>query len=240
MSELVINPGMRVSEVAARYPQALRMLEALGIDYCCGGKRPLAEAAALAKVPVETAITVLQTAITQAAAADAGERDWTRAALDDLMAHIVEKHHTYTRGELPRLEKMAALVAHVHGPNHGDVLVPLVQEYARLKAELDRHLEKEEAVVFPALARLAAGQENDATLAALHELETEHDTAGEALATMRALTDNYTVPEDGCTTYAALYDGLQALERDLHQHIHLENNILIPQARALAGTGRSS
>ena len=57
---------------------------------------------------------------------------------------------------------------------------------------------------------------------------------------MRALTDNYTVPEDGCTTYAALYDGLQALERDLHQHIHLENNILIPQARALAGTGRSS
>lgn len=234
MAERLVTPQMQVGQVAARYPQALRMLEALGLDYCCGGNRTLTEAAASAGVPVETAVSVLEAVITQEAGAASGARDWLQAPLTELMEHIVRTHHTYLQGELPRLEQMAALVAHVHGPNHGDVLTPLVREYGRLKAELEAHLKKEEEAVFPALSRLEAGREDGAAWGALGELEAEHDAAGRLLATMRQVTGGYALPADACATYAALYDGLQALEADVHRHIHLENNILIPRARAMA------
>ena len=118
MSELVINPGMRVSEVAARYPQALRMLEALGIDYRCGGKRPLAEGRGAGKGAGETAITVLQTAITRPPPRTPGSATGrARGTGRSDGAHRGEAPHLHP-WELPRLEKMAALVAHVHGPNH--------------------------------------------------------------------------------------------------------------------------
>lgn len=229
MAKLVLTPETRVSEIAATYPSAMRMMEALKIDFCCGGQRPLAEAAQAAGVPVETAIAVLQTAITQAASEAGAERDWTEAPLDELMTHIVATHHQTLYQELPRLDAMLELVARVHGPNHGDVLSPLLTTFRGLKEELESHLDAEEQAVFPAIRRLLAGESGNGVREEVADLTAEHDLAGEALAKMRQLTNDYAVPEDACNTFLALYDGLQEMERDLHRHVHLENNILFPR-----------
>jgi len=228
-----VTPETLVREVAAKWPATLRTLEALGIDYCCGGKLPLAEAAAERKLPVETVIAVLEAAIMQASVAESAGEDWQDAPLDALTDHILEKHHTYMHNEMPRLEYILSVVARVHGPNHGDVLEPLVGLYAALKAELDEHLVKEEEVTFPAITRLVVGDIDDVVLRTVRELEEEHERAGAVLHKMHEVTRDFAMPDDVCNTYRALYDGLQALENDVHQHIHLENNILFPRVRAL-------
>ena len=235
MSEITLTAETLVKDVAARYPATLRTMEALGIDYCCGGKKPLAEATAAAGVPVQTAIAVLQAAIAQAAGAQGAAHDWTQAPLGELMEHILDTHHTYMDREMPRLEAILLKVARVHGPNHADVLQPLVREYTRLKEDLTLHLKKEEDVTFPAIARVAAGEDDHQARTTIQELGEEHDAAGEILAAMRQATSNYALPEDACGTYAALYDGLQAMEQDIHRHIHLENNILFPRALSAIG-----
>jgi regulator of cell morphogenesis and NO signaling len=226
-----VTPDTLVREVAAKHPATLRTLEALGIDYCCGGKLPLAEATAERGLPIETVIAVLEAAIVQASGAAPAGEDWQDAPFGALLDHIVEKHHTYMHSEMPRIEYILGVVARVHGPNHGEVLEPLVGLYAALKAELDEHLKKEEEVTFPAIRRLIAGDVDDVVLRTVRELEEEHERAGAALHAMHEVTHEFEMPDDVCNTYRALYDGLQALENDVHRHIHLENNILFPRVR---------
>ncbi|MHB9026939.1 MAG: iron-sulfur cluster repair di-iron protein [Armatimonadota bacterium] len=227
-----VNAQMTVGEVAANYPGAVRTLEALGLDYCCGGKEPLAQAAAGRGLPVDTVIAVLDAAIAQATSASE-DAQWLDAPLDELLAHIVDTHHTFMNRELPRLEAMMALVARVHGPNHGGILYPLAETYAALKAELTAHLTKEETITFPAIERLLDGQYDEVIHRTVHELEDEHQVAGAALAKMHEITNDFAIPDGVCNTYRALYDGLREMELDIHQHIHLENNVLFPRVRAL-------
>lgn len=234
--EMILTAETKVSAIAAAYPATLRMMEALGIDYCCGGKLPLAAAAEKAHVPVVTVMAVLQTAIAQAGVAT-GERDWQDAPLGELMAHIVHTHHGYLQRELPRMDEMMQKVVRAHGAHHGDVLEPLARHFSALKAELTAHLAKEEEITFPAIARVAAGEGEDA-LATIAELTEEHEAAGAVLAAMREDTHNYALPADACNTFRGLYMGLQELEQDIHQHIHLENNILFPRIRAQAQRGQ--
>ncbi|HHX40528.1 MAG TPA: iron-sulfur cluster repair di-iron protein [Armatimonadetes bacterium] len=233
MAELDLTPETKVSEVAAHYPAVLRTLEALGIDYCCGGNRTLAEASQSAGMPVERVVAVLKAAITQSAGAPESERRWVQAPLDELMKHILETHHAYTHAELPRLQEMLTLVNQVHGERYGELLVPLQEKFLLLKGELEAHLRKEEEAVFPAVAALLAGRKNGTVAQGIEELESEHDGAGDLLKEMRQITGDYRVPKGVCTTYEALYRGLQELEADLHRHIHLENNVLFPRAREL-------
>jgi regulator of cell morphogenesis and NO signaling len=231
MQTIEITPQTTVSAIAAAYPETLRMFEALGVDYCCGGKLPLADAVRTAKAPLETVIAVLTTTIAQGTATMA-ERDWLAVPLPALMDEIVATHHTYLNRELPRLEGLLALVARVHGPNHGDVLQPLVETFAALKAELEAHLRKEEEVTFPAIRALHAGTADETARRTMLELETEHEGAGAALAAMHRITGDFTLPADACNTFAAVYRGLRELEADIHHHIHLENNVLFPRVRA--------
>ena len=234
MHASLITPEMTVREVAAAYPATLRILEALGIDFCCGGKLSLAEAAAEKTLPVATVIAVLEASIIQATGQQAAADDWQDAPLDTLIAHIVETHHNYLHNEMPRIERLLALVARVHGPQHSDVLVPLVDIYAALQQELTQHLEKEETVIFPAIRRLLAGERTADVLLALDELEAEHEHAGDALAAMHRVTHEFALPDDACNSFRGLYAGLQGMEKDIHQHIHLENNILFPRVKKLA------
>jgi regulator of cell morphogenesis and NO signaling len=231
MTQSTLTSEMTVGSVVVAYPVTMRMLESLGIDYCCGGKRTLADAARGAHLPVESLIAVLNTTIAQAGQAPATERDWQTATLDELMAHIVDVHHTFMHREVPRIADMMARVVRAHGPNHGDVLQPLADTFAALREEIEAHLVDEEERTFPLIRRLIAGQRDPQTAEAVRELEQEHDAAGEALARMREVTHNYQVPADACPTFCGLYDALQELERDLHRHIHLENNILFPRTR---------
>ena len=240
MERITVTPEMTVGAVVAEYPAAMRMLEALGIDYCCGGKRTLKDAAAEAKMPVESLLAVLRTTIAQAEQSPAALRDWQTADLGELLDHIVKTHHTFMHRELPRIGQLMERVMNAHGERHGDILTPLAETFGALRADIEAHLKDEEEQTFPMIQRVLSGTADSRVAQALSNLEHEHDVAGQALARMRAVTNDYQVPADACTSYCALYDALQALEQDLHQHIHLENNILFPRTRQLLASEQAA
>jgi len=203
-----------------------------------GGKRPLEEVCRERGLSAEALLGELRAAVPDSGAA----QDWGRASLRDLMDHIVSKHHVYLRTELPVIADRLAKVLEAHGPRHGSSLAPLAGTFAGLREELEGHMRKEEVVLFPAIAELETAQAEGGKPAPfafgtvsnpIRMMMHEHDSAGQALEHMRSLTEGYTLPEDACAAYRTLFEGLQALEADLHQHIHLENNILFPRAARL-------
>ena len=234
-----MNVATTVRELAVTLPGATRVFEKLGIDYCCGGNRTLADACVNAKVPVEQVVNSLAQA-ESAALAPEEFYDWQAASMTMLINHIVETHHTYTKDELPRIEKLMHKVAAVHGGQHPELLT-LKQLFLNLKEELEPHLMKEEQVLFPYLTRLEAALLNQGAVPLscfgtvqnpIRMMGVEHDTAGDLLKEMRATAQDYAVPPEACMSYQALYEAFLELEADLHQHIHLENNILFPKAVA--------
>jgi regulator of cell morphogenesis and NO signaling len=210
----------------------------LDIDYCCGGKRKLGEAVK------ETGIEwqAFMQSMSEASATETGgsaHLNWKEAALSILVDHILEKHHAFTKEQLLRLESLLGKVRAAHGEKHGEMLAQLQHLYDGLHGELDSHLLKEEQILFPAIKAIDAFVNGKGDKPVLHcgsvvnpirQMEAEHDSAGETLVDMRKTTNSYRLPADACLTFKALYQGLQALEADLHEHIHLENNILFPKS----------
>jgi regulator of cell morphogenesis and NO signaling len=227
-----------VRDIATANPAAVRVFEKYGIDYCCGGGRPLEEACREKGISAEAVLAEVRAG----GSGETGGQDWTKARLGDLIAYIVRKHHAYLHAELPVLETRMLKVLEKHGPNHAGVLPRLGSMFADLKSEMEMHLRKEEMILFPAIEEMESAQINGVTPQAspfgtvrnpIRMMEHEHDSAGAVLRSMREVTENYTPPADACPTFIALYNGLDALEKDLHAHIHLENNILFPRAAAL-------
>lgn len=231
----VIDPATTLGALVTAHPRLARDLERRGLDYCCGGGRTLDEACRAAGLDPETI------AAEMAAQVDATEPPPEWAALDPpaLVDHIVATHHRYLWDELPRLIALADKVAGVHGERHPElaIVATLVRD---LRADLEPHLAKEERVLFPLIRELAApatasDRVDGATLLApITVMMREHDRAGELLARLRTTTDDYRVPDDGCASYRALYEGLAALEEDTHLHVHKENNLLFPAVLALS------
>jgi regulator of cell morphogenesis and NO signaling len=146
--------------------------------------------------------------------------DWTTAPVDQLIDHIVEKHHVYLKTNLPRIaEKIAKVMA-----AHGDKVPAIAQVFAAMHEELDAHLVKEEMILFPMIRTTGRG-----AIGPIRVMLAEHDSAGDALAALRSLTGGYVAPEGACNTWRSLYFEMAELERDLHRHIHLENNVLFPR-----------
>jgi regulator of cell morphogenesis and NO signaling len=135
--------------------------------------------------------------------------------------------------EIPRLDAMFEKVLAKHGEGHGEVLRPLAQTFHAMAEEIDGHLMKEEMILFPLIRSIESGQGSEFHCGSVRNpirvMLMEHDSAGDALARMRQLTGGYSAPEGACATFRALYAGLAEMEQDLHQHIHLENNILFPR-----------
>jgi regulator of cell morphogenesis and NO signaling len=219
-----IDPSRTVAELVLEQPARARVFEELGLDYCCGGKTPLQDACEARGLPVDAAVTALE----DAAEAPTGERDWTTVPLTELCDHIVSEHHDRLREDLPRLDALLEKVVRAHGDERPS-LFELRDTFIALRGELEEHLAAEEAVLFP-LVR--AGGPYDADQ--LGALEHDHESAGSTLARMRELTDGYDLDQGLCNTHRATLDGLRELERDLHQHIHEENNVLFPRALAAA------
>jgi regulator of cell morphogenesis and NO signaling len=159
---------------------------------------------------------------------EAGARRWDEAPLGELIDHILTTYHRPLSEELPRLESMARKVLMVHGEKDPERLSELLSVYLALKAELDQHMAKEEQVLFPMIQK-GLGSMTGGPISVMRH---EHDSAAALLQRLRTLTDGYAVPADACNTWRALWHGLAALEESLHQHIHLENNILFPRALA--------
>ena len=222
-----------VRDVASANPGAARIFEKFGIDYCCGGERSLAQACSSAKVNLQEVAEALEKPQSQS-----GDRDWQKVTLAELAKHIVAKHHEYVRQEIQRLIPLSAKVAGVHGKNHPE-LETIQSSFQALAEELTAHLMKEERILFPYIEQLELAANFGSPLAAspfgtvknpVRMMMMEHDSAGELLRKMREASGNYALPADACTSFQMLYRALEEIEADLHQHIHLENNILFPRA----------
>jgi regulator of cell morphogenesis and NO signaling len=222
--------------VAARIGRS-EVFERFGIDYCCGGQRSLVDASRAAGQAPEAVIEAILASDRDAAAAAPDATDWRQARLRELTAHIVATHHAFMKGALPRIGELMAKVLAAHGERHPE-LNEVAGVFAALREEIEGHLAKEEQVLFPMIEEMEitrdlVGAHCGSVNNPIAVMEHEHDNAGAALARLRELTAGYTPPADGCATYAALLEALAAMERDLHAHIHKENNILHPRATQL-------
>ena len=228
----MISSEMTVREVAARVPESTRLFETLKIDYCCGGNRPLTEACVSAGVEVNNVMEQLS-ALGKSAPGDTAV-DFQKLSLTELITHILETHHVFTKSEMNRIRVLTTKVIGAHGANHPELLT-VGELFQRLCADLEPHMFKEEQVLFPYIVRTErAGTVLPAPFGTVKNpirmMMMEHDTAGDILRKLRAVTSDYRVPPDGCISYQTLYQALEEFEKDLHQHIHLENNVLFPKA----------
>lgn len=224
-----------VGEIVARYPSTSRIFDRAGVDFCCGGKRPLGEACQTKGLAADRLLAELEDELT----AVSGEPDGSLAdaPLPALARYIVERFHVPLREELPRLGRMAERVLEAHGRAHPEVVPELVRIFRAFRPELEEHMAKEEATLFPAIEALgapagAASSGAPPVAELIAALEGEHDGAGAALARLRELTGGFTPPTGACNTFRALYDGLAHLESEMHLHVHLENSVLFPRAVA--------
>jgi len=223
-----IGTETTVGELAVEHPLATRVFARHGIDFCCGGGEPLGAVCVRRSLDIAALLAEIERELAPAGGSGAARR-WDQAPLPDLIDHLLATYHRPLDEELPRLAQMARKVHEVHGSKDPALFAELLAVYLGLKAELDQHMMKEEQILFP---MIRAGQ-GAMAMGPIAVMEQEHVDAGSALARLRELTGGYAVPEEACNTWRALWHGLEALERDLHEHIHLENNVLFP--RALAG-----
>lgn len=235
MSELLVDNT--VGDIVASDFRTAGVFERFGIDFCCGGRESLTDACRAAAADPEAVVRELE-------ALPAGEREDDDAAdwpLDRLIDHIQSVHHAYVREALPRITGYLRRLVEVHGVRHSELAL-VAAAFDRLNSDLGQHLRKEEQVLFPYVRDLAeqAGQLCGGLVSPfgsvenpIRMMEREHRDAGDELHMIRKLTRHYTAPDDGCTTYAVCMAELREFERDLHRHIHLENNVLFPKAIAL-------
>lgn len=229
-----------VRELVGHDRRTQQVFEKFGIDYCCGGGQSLAAAAEAHGLQLPVLVAALEKALeTPPSVTDQAETDRSVQSLASLVDHIVQTHHAYLNQALPRLRGLTATVLKAHRANHGVVLQEVWRLFSSLADELESHLRKEELVLFPYVAALDEAIRKGTTpppspcgsvTHPIHQMENEHAGAGGVLEELRRVTDNYTLPPDACPTFTALYEELQRLEADLHQHIHLENNTLFPRA----------
>lgn len=226
-----------IREIALELPLTTRIFEEYKIDYCCGGRKPFAEACRNAGVEPK----MVQQKIERALEAFGNSQEFAyieKETASDLIDYILEKHHVFTKTELTRLTQLMEKVYSRHG-EHRPELGELKKAFSLLNEDLTVHMRKEEMVLFPYIKTLEASISRNLSVPFPHfgtvknpvrMMMQEHDTAGDLLRKMREISNDYALPEGACPTYTALYNGFEDLERDLHQHIHLENNLLFPQA----------
>jgi regulator of cell morphogenesis and NO signaling len=218
-----ITSETTVGQVAVATPLATRVFQRHDIDFCCGGGRTLAEACAERDLDVDTVLAELREATR---APEPTGRRWEHEPLEDLIEHILAAYHRPLDEELPRIEALARKVHQVHAEKDPERLGGILRTFGALKAELEMHMMKEERILFPMILQghgaMAQGP--------VHVMRQEHDDAGAALRTLRRLTDDFAVPAQACNTWRALWHALADFERAMHEHIHLENNVLFPRA----------
>ncbi len=218
-----LSPSNTVGEVAVNRPTSTRVFTRRGIDFCCGGGKTLEEACLRRGLDTRE---VLKEILVESERGDWEAIAWVERSQAELIQHIVVRYHEPLREELERLHGLALKVLRVHGEKDPERLSQLRDTFCTLKHELEPHLEKEERFLFP---WILSGRPMPRG-GAIERMTLEHEQAGLLLEQLRELTGNYEVPPEACDTWRALWNGLETLERDLHEHMHLENNILIPRA----------
>ncbi|OXM87564.1 iron-sulfur cluster repair di-iron protein [Paenibacillus rigui] len=227
--EINIQLTDRVGDIVMNYPRTAEVFKEYRIDFCCGGNK------ALLQVIRDQAIEgeALLQSLSNAAVSPAAEAiNWNERSSSQLIDYIVRTHHGYVRSELPPLNEYVKKVARVHGSHHPE-LIQVQQWFEALRREMEHHMEKEEREAFPAVIAYEKDpteEKKERLSAVLNTLEREHEGSGHLLKQIRGVTHDYKLPDDACTTFRLTYLKLEALEADMFQHIHLENNILFQRA----------
>jgi regulator of cell morphogenesis and NO signaling len=233
MSELL---NKTLAQIVTGNHQAATVFEKYHLDFCCKGKRPLSEAINEKHLPVEAVVKELNEVLDKTASKNTALINYI--SLSQLCDYIVATHHAYVRQSSTQIGLYLEKIAGKHGVRHPE-LVEILQLFTTIAEEMTDHMYKEENVLFPRIKELEKhyGEKIPLALPAsayieapIAMMEQEHESAGSLLEKIREKTNNYTAPADACTTYRVAFAALQAFEADLHQHVHMENNILFPKA----------
>ncbi|MGD9590645.1 MAG: iron-sulfur cluster repair di-iron protein [Pyrinomonadaceae bacterium] len=225
-----------VREIALEAPVTTRIFEEYKIDYCCHGDTLFTDACLKIGAHPTDVIEKIDHVIREGKIDDAGR--FADLTLTGLIGHILETHHAFTRSEAERLTPLMEKVESRHSEHHL-YLTELRRLFLSLCDELEPHMTKEELVLFPYIVELEAKSGRGGTNFVppfgtvknpVRMMTIEHEEVGDILAKMRSITSDYELPSDACPSFTALFHRLDNLERDLHQHIHLENNLLFPKA----------
>ncbi len=223
-----------VKDIVLSNYKAAEVLEKYGIDYCCNGKKPLYQAIKEKNLAANEVITEIKKKFETDSKNENSFELWN---LRDLADHIVSTHHEYVRSAIPSIQAHLEKITNKHGKKY-QYLFDVNQIFNLLAQEMISHMQKEEQILFP-LIKYIADMEHFHEKPKTHgygtvqnpitKMEQEHDMAGNYTEAIKKLTDNYSLPNDACTTFALAYKELENFEKDLHKHIHLENNILFPR-----------
>ncbi|HEX6982617.1 MAG TPA: iron-sulfur cluster repair di-iron protein [Balneolaceae bacterium] len=224
-----------VGQIVAEDYRTAQIFRNFKLDFCCGGNKTIDEACNKKGInPSE-----VKRALEELGKEGAEQDNYNNWSLDFLTDYIINNHHQFTRSKLPEIGFYAKKVAKVHGDRHSE-LKEIHKEFEKLSAELISHMDKEEKLLFPFIKKLVAGGMNEAdkfkfgsASDPIAMMEEEHDEAGASMSKIRELSDDFTPPEDACATYHVLFENLEGFEKDLHKHVHLENNILFPKSLKL-------
>ena len=235
MNELMTKS---LAQIVKEDHRAATVFEKYHLDFCCKGKRSLQQACAESQLSADELIAALDNTVKPDSYSV--HLNYNLLSLSQLVDYIVATHHNYVKQEMPQIQSYLERVASKHGDRHPEMR-KVAGIFAAVKEEMEEHMQKEEKILFPRIkeAEKQSGEPDKIKLSIsylqspIFMMEEEHDHAGAALAEIRELTNNYNPPADACTTYRLCYAALQAFETDLHQHVHLENNILFPKAIGL-------
>ena len=228
--------SLSLAQIVNSNHQAASVFERYHLDFCCKGKRSLEQACSEQQLPVAQVTEELESIF----AGDSKKTviDFDKMNLTQLCDYILQTHHSYVKNEMPQIYAYLEKVSSKHGERHPE-LYKIFQTFAAVKEEMEGHMKKEELILFPRIKELQKLADNESANLQLNigylqspitVMEQEHDHAGNMLNDIRILSDDYTPPQDACTTYRLSFAALKAFELDLHQHVHLENNILFPKS----------
>ena len=224
-----------LTRIALEHHEYIPVLEKYSLDFCCRGKRTLAEACAEKKINTDDLMVDLK----KIESGKNSETDFTSMDADHLITHILLHHHFYVKNAFPVILNHLEKVVTKHGERYPN-MIRILALFTAVQDELIPHMHKEEAILFPRIKEIAAaakanGPAFDSTYISgpVSVMEIEHDKAGQLMFEIRNISNHYTAPDDACTTHRVCLDELKAFEVDLHQHVHLENNILFPMAMAM-------
>jgi len=222
------NKNTLLGDIVSEFPGAADFFIERQIDFCCGGDRSLEAGVKEQGLSLEETLEALNQAFQEFKTREEEYIDWANANSKKLIDHILLAHHQYLKEELPQLSLLIFKLLRVHGDTHSE-LFDLHALMGMLRTELESHLVKEELWLFPLVEKLenaTSEEEISKILKLIDDLEEDHDTAGDALKKLRELTDHYTAPADGCTTYNHTFERLRAFEKNMFEHVHLENNVM--------------
>ena len=227
-----------IGDIVAEDYRTAQVFKNHKIDFCCRGNRSIQEVAENNKLDAITLLNEIQNVQNQSAGDNIDFKSWP---LDLLTDYIEKKHHRYVEERIPVLNQYLNKLCQVHGEHHPE-LFEITEHFNASAGELAKHMKKEELVVFPAVRKMMNVKQTGAQMEPFHYgtiqnpiqvMMQEHDNEGERFRHIEALSHGYTPPADGCSTYKVAFSLLKEFEEDLHNHIHLENNILFPKAAEL-------